>query len=205
MNMGIFTTLYIVAGKIPLIHSKNWVHGRIFPVFASAFLGQRGAYELEYLKSYYGTHDYLHAHTLEQEHTPLIQNQHFYADINRLDRLDIFAHGDEDGMFSLSINELADYLSRNNLREVGVVKFNVCRAGFDPDFLKLARSAFLNKNISFCWMDAPKDNILYYPPFKYISNHVLASNKHRVIDGNIQHEFPGTRYVFSNPDRIKTE
>lgn len=205
--MGLFSTLYNAAGKIPLIHSKNWPYGRIFPVFASAFLGRRGTCELEYLKSYYGAHDYLHSHTLEQvqEHTPLLQSEQFYVGINRLDRLDIFAHGDEDGMFSLTINELADYLSRNNLSEVGVIKFNVCRSGFDPDFLKLARAAFLGRNISFSWMDAPKDNIHYYPPFKYISNHIFINNKYRVIDGNIKREFPGTRYVFSNPDRIKTE
>lgn len=200
--MKAISQVYEIAGRIPLFKSKLWPFGRIVPVFASAFQGRKGQYELAYLKSYYRreNYDYIHENGFQlyfgdQESEYLLAKGIDYSLVDENDRMDVFAHGDEEGMFSLTLDELAQYLRERGLSRIGVIKFNVCRSGFDKDFLLHARCTFQQAGISFAWMAAPRDNINYNPPFKYVSNHLFDEDRYRVLQGNINKIFPGTRYT----------
>ncbi|BEM57068.1 hypothetical protein SME22J_09290 [Serratia marcescens] len=197
--------IYATAGRIPLLRSKCWPFGRIFPVFASAFQGEKGQYELAYLKSYYRRegYDYIHENGFQscfgdQDAACLLTNGTDYSLADENDRMDVFAHGNEEGMYSLTLGEFAQYLREKGLSHIGVIKFNVCRSGFDQDFLLHARCVFQQAGISFAWMAAARDTINYCPPFKYISNHLFDENRYRVLPGNINKVFPGTRYTHAH-------
>ncbi|HEY3983440.1 hypothetical protein [Cedecea sp.] len=201
--MSFLSNFYTYAGMIPLIHSRHWSPGKIIPVFASQFLGNQGRYELDYLKQYYRNYDYDYIHDslfasegFTQEGQPLLGRCFDYSDVTFDDRIDVFAHGNEDGMYSLSLQALATYFKSKGLRSVGVIKFNVCRSGLDKYFLLNAKCIFLLNGISFAWMSAPRGDINYFPPFKYISGHILKEDRYRLLNGNITKKFPGTKYVY---------
>ena len=179
-----------LVAKLPLIHSARWPFGKIEVLLAYDFRRSNKA-EYEYLTTYYP--DYC---SLYGDGTPdyFKNNFHYFASVRTTDRLDIISHANEHGIGrERTAQDLAQELRRYSLREVGVIKFQGCDLG-NGAWLELARDAFLQAGISFAYMAAPLGRIQWVPPFKYVDvEH--GGERYRVIKGNIERSFPGTRYT----------
>lgn len=181
---------YRFAAKLPIINSARWPFGKIEVFFAYDFRRSNKA-EYEYLTAYYPNHCSLYGNGTAEY---FYQNFHFFNSVRENDRLDIISHANEHGMGrECSAEKLASELHRYSLRKVGVIKFQGCELGKGL-WLEKARDAFLEAGISFAYMAAPIGRIHWLPPFKYANGERLGE-RYRVIKGNIDRNFPGTRYT----------
>lgn len=190
--MNIKRSLYKAAGRIPLIHSHEWPFGKIEVVLAYDFKKKR-PYEYTYLKSKYPDMLELSGHQSQEEaRRYLYNNFHYLQSVTENDRIDIFAHASEHMLGHYYPEELADDLIKMSLKRVGVIKFQACYIG-KSNWLERAREVFISKGISFAYMTGPTDRVIWNNPFvKYIN--ADHRNAYKVVKGNIDKRFPGTRY-----------
>ncbi|MDC9605731.1 hypothetical protein WDV76_05630 [Xenorhabdus griffiniae] len=191
--MNLKNKIFKAAGRIPLIRSHEWPFGKIEIVLAYNFK-KRKPQEYIYLKSKYKDVLELVGRESEREEQKYIYNNfHYLQSMTENDRLDIFAHASEYALGCYSPETLASDLKKMSLHRVGVIKFQACYIG-RGDWLEKARDAFIDAEINFAYMSAPTDRVIWNNPFiKYVQGD--RSQAYKVVKGNIDKQFPGTRYM----------
>ncbi|MBE8595863.1 hypothetical protein [Xenorhabdus sp. BG5] len=186
--MNFKNRIYKTAGRIPLIKSHEWPFGKIEVVLAYDFK-KRSPQEYSYLKSKYK--DMLEL--VEPEQRYFYNNFHYLQWVTENDRVDIFAHANENFLGRYTPEDLADDLKKMSLHRVGVIKFQACYIG-RGNWLERARSAFISAGIDFAYMAGPTDRVVWNNPFiKYVNGD--RHQAYKVVKGNIDKQFPGTRYT----------
>lgn len=191
--MRLTNKIFEVAGKIPLIRSHEWPFGRIEVVLAYNFKNRRPQ-EYVYLKSKYNAMLELVGRKSAVEDKKYIYNNfHYLQSVTENDRIDIFAHASEHMLGHYSPEELADDLKKISLHRVGMIKFQACYIG-RGDWLERARDEFIRRGIHFAYMAGPTGRVIWNNPFvKYVQSD--RSQAYKVVKGNIDKKFPGTRYI----------
>ncbi|ATF91862.1 hypothetical protein CO704_07055 [Cedecea neteri] len=192
-HMNFTNSLFRTAGKIPLLRSHEWPFGKIEVVLAYNFKKRR-PHEYAYLKSKYKDMLELVGRESESEEKKYIYNNfHYLQSVTENDRIDIFAHASEHMLGHYSPEALADDLKKMSLRRVGVIKFQACYIG-KGNWLERARDIFISKGISFAYMTGPTNRVVWNNPFiKYVEGD--RDQAYKVVKGNINKQFPGTRYT----------
>jgi hypothetical protein len=187
--------IFEVAGKIPLIRSHEWPFGKIEVILAYNFK-KRKPQEYAYLKSKYNDMLELVGRESDVEEKKYIYNNfHYLQCVTENDRIDIFAHASAHMLGHYSPEELADDLKKMSLRRVGVIKFQACYIGKE-NWLERARDAFIRRGIHFAYMAGPTGRVVWNNPFvKYVQGDTRQAYK--VVKGNLDKKFPGTRYIES--------
>jgi hypothetical protein len=126
------------------------------------------------------------------------------------DRLDLHGHGSTKSFEGLTANQLADRLYAAGLRQVGTIKFLSCNIG-KKDYLNDLRRELAIKGIEFGYVSGPISVIAdhrltidfgsssfayryFWLPFKRIVGLLPESWGLRVVKGNVNIGFSGTRY-----------
>ncbi|MCG3461174.1 hypothetical protein L7G72_04750 [Xenorhabdus bovienii] len=191
--MNFKNQIFKAAGKIPLIKSHEWPFGKIEVVLAYNFKKRRPQ-EYIYLKSKYKDMlELVGRESASEERRYIYNNFHYLQSVTENDRVDIFAHGSEDILGGYIPESLADDLRKMSLHRVGVIKFQACYIG-KGNWIERARDAFINKGIDFAYMTGPTDRVVWNNPFiKYVRGD--RDYAYKVVKGNIDKQFPGTRYT----------
>ncbi len=148
---------------------------------------------------------------------PIDHNQKPLSNIKLTSRLDLHGHGGTDHFSELSAEDLASALWNAGLTEVGILKLQACNVGKGDFFIHLKQE--LDKfGIKVGYISGPKGLLvdwrrevrifnyefnINYPPFfptKTVGFLIPETYRLRVIKGNIDIAFPGTRYDLPMPE-----
>ncbi len=141
----------------------------------------------------------------------------YEGSLSKLDkhsRLDLFGHGNTNNFERYDAKTVAQFLHRAGLKEVGILKVQACNVG-KGDFLSELKDALIGKGVGVGYVSGPtgealdmrihqkilgQDCIVGLSPFKFVGN-VPEKFALKVVKGNLDVAFPGTRYT---PERINT-
>ncbi len=149
--------------------------------------------------------------------TLIDQNYKPLSNIKLTSRLDIHGHGDTDHFSELSAEDLASALWNAGLTEVGILKLQACNVG-KGDFLIHLKQELDKFGIKVGYISGHKGIFvdwrrevrifnyafnIKHPPFfpaKTVGFLIPETYRLRVIKGNIDIAFPGTRYDLPMPE-----